>query len=172
MVSASANSGYEDVFIANYRREYGFELIGRDVLVDDIRVRAVGASASSVALRDIAPQNTPTNISQTSAAESEIVQVYFEGGQVATPVYHLASLPPSTILYGPAIIMQNVATVVLDPDCRAVITAAGMFTPFGKIIVENLIYIYNIRVPYYIHHILCYLYIYFILCVFLTYRRY
>jgi N-methylhydantoinase A/oxoprolinase/acetone carboxylase beta subunit len=38
---------YRDVFIENYKREYGFELQNRKVLVDDIRVRAVGKSATS-----------------------------------------------------------------------------------------------------------------------------
>ena len=39
--SATAST-YEQVFVGNYRREYGFELQGRAILVDDLRVRATG----------------------------------------------------------------------------------------------------------------------------------
>lgn len=40
----SNRTDYAELFLINYKREYGFELLGRDILIDDIRVRAIGIS--------------------------------------------------------------------------------------------------------------------------------
>ena len=37
---------YAEAFVSNYRREFGFELQNRSILIDDVRVRAVGRSLS------------------------------------------------------------------------------------------------------------------------------
>jgi 5-oxoprolinase (ATP-hydrolysing) len=119
---------YERVFLENYRREFGFELTGRSILVDDIRVRAVGRSASSLLLTSSVSDARVSLITPVSSEVSpvEMVDVYFDGvGRIRTPVHYLVSLPTGTLIQGPAIIMQNVATVVIDPDCRARITVAG-----------------------------------------------
>ena len=47
MTSVSGSETYKERFVENYKREYGFELCDREVLVDDIRIRAVGVSSSS-----------------------------------------------------------------------------------------------------------------------------
>jgi N-methylhydantoinase A/oxoprolinase/acetone carboxylase beta subunit len=36
------STDFGELFLFNYKREYGFELLGRDILIDDIRVRAIG----------------------------------------------------------------------------------------------------------------------------------
>lgn len=126
LMTASTSSfgsapNFEEVFIDNYRREYGFELQGREVLVDDIRVRAVGKTSSSVTLRAARSEASAAVLPEPS----EVASCFFDSSSVDTPVYHLTALPPGCILSGPAIIMQNVATVVLEPGCRALITADG-----------------------------------------------
>jgi 5-oxoprolinase (ATP-hydrolysing) len=114
---------YETTFIENYKREYGFELIGRKVLVDDIRVRAIGKTASPETKN---ADSTDVKVEAVSAPiPSETVSVYFDGQRVQTPVFLLTALKPGQEVLGPAIIVQNVATVVVDPACRAVITAEG-----------------------------------------------
>jgi 5-oxoprolinase (ATP-hydrolysing) len=40
-------------------------------------------------------------------------------------VYYLPELLPGVILDGPTIIMQDTATVIVEPGCRATITLAG-----------------------------------------------
>jgi 5-oxoprolinase (ATP-hydrolysing) len=42
-----------------------------------------------------------------------------------TPIYYLGKLAPHTIINGPAIIMQDVATVIIEPGCEAHITSLG-----------------------------------------------
>lgn len=118
-----ATDGYAAEFVANYRREYGFELMNRAILVEDVRVRAVGKSNSGgpygndvgVAADDKVPE----------PASREIVKVYFEEGRLDTPVYYLKELAPHTRILGPAIIIQDVATVIVEPHCLAVATLGG-----------------------------------------------
>lgn len=117
---------YKSAFVSNYQREFGFELSGRRVLVDDIRVRAVGRTAtagSHSVERDTT--NEIVKDAVESAEPSETVSVYFEGGRRATNVYFLNQLRPQTSIVGPAIIVQNVATVVVEPGCVALITRHG-----------------------------------------------
>lgn len=111
---------FRESFVSNYRREYGFELHNRDILVDDIRVRAVGRSPGG---------NSTMSLSCGSDGNPCVpfqhVMTYFEGGRVATPVYFADKLSPGDLIKGPSIIVQNVATVVVEPGCLASITCNG-----------------------------------------------
>lgn len=122
---------YSDVFIENYRREYGFELKDRAILVDDVRVRVTGQVHNS-------PNSAADAIGNAKEIPppmpKETVSVYFDSGRVVTPVYILSELLPFQSIAGPAIIVQDVATVVVEPGCSANITASGDI----EIIVEEL----------------------------------
>ena len=119
-------TAYEDVFVAHYRREYGFELTGRAVLLDDVRVRVIGNRAADGLSAAAAAHASPTGASAPPPPVPHSVEsVYFEGGRQPTPVHFLSSLLPGQSLHGPVIIMQEVATVVVEPGCRADISATG-----------------------------------------------
>ena len=47
-VGAAEIPAFETSFVASYKREFGFVLTGRKVLVDDLRVRAVGRNVSGM----------------------------------------------------------------------------------------------------------------------------
>jgi 5-oxoprolinase (ATP-hydrolysing) len=127
--AAAPSSDFVTEFVTRYRREYGFELTGRAILVEDVRVRAVGQSTSSSLHRG---EGSATRGAQQSSSPQvstptpkETVQVYFEGGRRATPVFYLSDLPSNCTVDGPAIIVQDVATVVVEPGCLARISLAG-----------------------------------------------
>lgn len=49
---------------------------------------------------------------------------YFEaGGRQATPVYQLSSLPAGAAVPGPAILIDSISTIVVEPRCTAHVTA-------------------------------------------------
>ncbi|CAK1543361.1 unnamed protein product [Leptosia nina] len=101
-----------------YKKEFGFTLTKRDVLVDDVRVRGIGKSEFS---EEVAP---PSGRDVTPPIE-KTVKVYFEGGYQDTSVYLLEKLQPDQEILGPAIIMDSLSTILVEPDCRAVITKYG-----------------------------------------------
>lgn len=119
--SSSGDVTYETVFIDNYRREYGFELKDRPILIDDIRVRAIGKS-DFMLMKDTLPTTT---ISTTKVAPtpSEYAEVFFQQSRQKTPIYFFQNLESYDVIYGPAIIIQNVATVIIEPHCTAYITS-------------------------------------------------
>lgn len=107
------------LFKDTYIREYGFDLVGRDVLIDDVRVRVIGNSNTRRSDKTERISESPL------LAPKELVSVYFEGGRRQTPVYDFAELLRGHVVPGPAIIIQNVATVVVEPDCIAVVSSSG-----------------------------------------------
>jgi 5-oxoprolinase (ATP-hydrolysing) len=118
--SDDLGTAFEYIFVSNYEREYGFKLVEREVLVDDVRVRAIGQQSKSSTI--------PTTVVATAIADhppKEHASVYFEGGRRDTPVYFHSSLVSGVKILGPAIIVQDVATVIVEPNCSAVITSYG-----------------------------------------------
>jgi 5-oxoprolinase (ATP-hydrolysing) len=108
---------FDDAFRALYRREFGFELHGREILIDDYRVRAAVLGATPV---------TPPNPPSLGAPPSvESTRAYFEHGWEDVLVYKMEDLKPGHEIPGPSLIIQPISIVVLEIACKAVVTANG-----------------------------------------------
>ncbi|XP_045455884.1 5-oxoprolinase [Melitaea cinxia] len=105
-------------FVDRYKNEFGFTLSGRDVLVDDVRVRGVGKSV--VAEEKVLPSGKGVK-----PPVEKMVKVYFEGGYQDTAIYLLENLLPDQVIQGPAIIMDSLSTILVEPGSRADITKHG-----------------------------------------------
>lgn len=118
MTLCPSDKDYQTVFVREYKREYGFILEGRPIVIDDIRVRAV-ANCSRINIQTI-PQ------SQISPQPVSYSNCYFENeGRKKTPVYVLAKLGANDKIEGPAIIIDQTNTIVVENDCLAVVTENG-----------------------------------------------
>ena len=51
--------------------------------------------------------------------------MYFSGGYCAAKVYHLEKLMAGHEIKGPAIIMDKLSTILVEPDCTAAVTKTG-----------------------------------------------
>ena len=123
MVSAAEGDGdFLQAFLHRYRTEFGFVLQNRDVIVDDIRVRGTGSSGI-----DLGPELEGRNTGSEPESEGE-TEVYFEGGFQPTKIFLMEKLRPGDQVAGPAIIMDQLSTVLVEPDCRATITNRGDLT--------------------------------------------
>lgn len=50
--------------------------------------------------------------------------MYFTAlGKVKAPVYRVDSLKPGHVVEGPALFIDKISTIVVEPDCSATITA-------------------------------------------------
>jgi 5-oxoprolinase (ATP-hydrolysing) len=118
MIARPDDGDYAGRLSRHYRREFGFDLTDRAIMVDDIRVRASGRTAG---LRRIA----------IPAAESpapdplETVSCFFDQGWKDTPVYDLGRLMAGHRIAGPALIIHDTSTILVEIDCQALITAHG-----------------------------------------------
>ena len=129
------NWDFGSVFLKNYQKEFGFHLPDRDILIDDLRVRAIGKSVA-----------TGTGVKWTKVyKELQILkkkpagkglqehQVYWEGiGRVATPIYLLENLQQGEEITGPALIIDKTATIAVEPHCSAIITSEHVVGYVGE----------------------------------------
>src|SRR5690606_21903551 len=108
---------FRAVFEAQYMREFGFLLEGRNLLVDDIRVSVVGHTTHTA--------KQSIEVGTSAPVPMDHVQVFFQEGWLETPVFQLESLLAQQQITGPAVIMQDVATVIVEPGAVATIKGDG-----------------------------------------------
>lgn len=105
-------------FLERYRSEYGFVLQGRRIVVDDVRCRASG--------RTQVPQETEIGRAVGEPVVDTVRRVFFDGpGYLETPVYLRTQQAAGHRIAGPAIIIDALSTILIEPDCAAEITARG-----------------------------------------------
>ncbi|KAF2023985.1 hypothetical protein EK21DRAFT_104979 [Setomelanomma holmii] len=122
MVARPDEGTWDDAFVAEHKRQFSFIMPGRDILVENVRVRATARSPSVEPNFDLAQQlvdNPQTLVLAKKIADQ--VQVYFEGGWVSAPLYHLLSLSKGDLIEGPAIVLDNTQTIVVAPQSKATI---------------------------------------------------
>nr|CAI5830275.1 unnamed protein product [Callosobruchus analis] len=104
-------------FIERYKSEFGFTIQDRSIIVDDIRVRGIGKS-------DVEEEKL-IEVSTEAPTPKSVTKVYFTTGYRDTNVYFLNELKAQQAIEGPAIIMDQLSTILVLPDCYAVITKHG-----------------------------------------------
>lgn len=119
MIERSASGGdYVSQFEENYKREYGFLLSKRALKIDNIRVRAIGQSPS------LQTRKIETWSGQLPNPISE-KPIFFEGGRRNTKIYSIKDLLAGSQLVGPAVILDNTTSIIVEPGCIATITDSG-----------------------------------------------
>lgn len=117
MIPEPADRDFAAALRAVYRREFGFDLLDRDIIVDDLRVRARGRTAG---LRQL-----PIDDAAAPPKPLRHAPCYFEEGWQETAIYDLETLRTGHEITGPAIIIHDTATILVEPDCKATITRFG-----------------------------------------------
>ncbi|MCZ6558381.1 MAG: hydantoinase B/oxoprolinase family protein [SAR324 cluster bacterium] len=116
MISQPEDGDYERDFREIHRREYGFDPEA-ELLIDDLRVRLVGKS-ETLQKQKVAQAEGP-------AKSEETASLYFEGGWQDTAVYLWQHLLAGHELEGPALIIQDGGTILIEPGSRANVTEYG-----------------------------------------------
>ncbi|KAL0488429.1 5-oxoprolinase [Acrasis kona] len=123
MIHCEAHQDYKNEFEKRYKREYGFTIANRNILVDDIRVRCVGRNDSR-ATKEILPSTSDRPIQPIAHSNT----FFSETGRTLIPVYDLQQLPANYILRGPCIVIYSTTTIVVNPNSAAKITSDGNVT--------------------------------------------
>ncbi len=98
-------------FFRQYQKEYGFLLRNRNVLADSVRVRISSTTGS-----DSRPL---VKNSKSSLTPEKNIPCYFSEGWLSTPLYLIENIPVQTDLHGPALIIQNSSTILVEPGHTA-----------------------------------------------------
>lgn len=137
MVPAPSDGNFEQGFLDAHKREFGFLLADTtDILVDDIRVRAIGQGARGGAVETRSYLKDLDSIPKSSVKRSTAFaaqQTYFEesAGHVETPIYRLSDLKHGNVITGPAILLDATQTIVLPPPASATILPDHVWIDVG-----------------------------------------
>lgn len=120
MILEPYDGDYLAEFTRQHLREYSFTFPDKKVLLDDIRVRGIGESLENTNESPYKELGSTKRFGVTYDTEDIRSQVYFaENGWIATPVYKLEALKPGCIVVGPAIIIDQTQTIVVEPRVKA-----------------------------------------------------
>ncbi|KAJ2508386.1 hypothetical protein IWW47_000637 [Coemansia sp. RSA 2052] len=130
MVPETMSTEFGVAFEAMHQQEFGFVLHGRDVVVDDLRVRAMGA-LTEVTYGEVHDELRrlrldPVARSASHPAFVESVSVYFRGGFRDTAIFKLDLLSPGDVVAGPAIVLDRNSTVLVEPAWAATVTSTQL----------------------------------------------
>ncbi|KAB5592303.1 5-oxoprolinase [Ceratobasidium theobromae] len=120
---------FEKAFKHAYKQEFGFLLETKNIIIDDIKVRGIGKTFDSLG-PSVFEEMKSLKTQPVSVQESQdrTHKVYFEGpGRINTPVFLLENLKIGDVVSGPAMIIDNTQTIVLDPHSSATITSKHLF---------------------------------------------
>lgn len=110
-------TGFLDSFLGRYKREFGFSIPDRPIIVDDIRVRGLAKHCFDF------PSNT--KISDSHPRPKTIEMCYFQGGFLDTKIFIIEDLCYGHEIMGPAIIIDSNCTILVEPDCLASVMEDG-----------------------------------------------
>ena len=103
-------------FETTYRQRYGFLMPGRALVVEAVAAEAIGRSQSAT---EAAPVLIPRPGDLQPRAQ---VKVFSDDALRSTHVFYREDLRPGDVVNGPAIIKEPIATTVVEPEWRAVVT--------------------------------------------------
>ncbi|KAK7428185.1 hypothetical protein QQZ08_005251 [Neonectria magnoliae] len=122
MIPRPEAGGWADAFTAEHKRQFSFIMAGRDILLENIRVRATAQSASVEPVFDLKKQLAVSSSTVVSKEKSsDRVRLFFKEGWMEAPLYFLGSLDTGDMVQGPAIILDNTQTIVVSPEAKATI---------------------------------------------------
>ncbi|KAG9898359.1 hydantoinase B/oxoprolinase, partial [Aureobasidium melanogenum] len=120
MVLKGADWDFQSAFEERHQREFGFLFREKPILVDDFRVRAIGAAHEKIAASPYAQLAQAASLSVPEAVPNATNRVYYEGlGYLDTPTYELPAIAVGSKISGPALIIDKTQTIVVLPNAIA-----------------------------------------------------
>jgi 5-oxoprolinase (ATP-hydrolysing) len=113
-VARPAGGDYRAAFESSHHRLYGFTFPEREVEVYAARMEVVGET-----------EKPPAETYETRARRPETelhAQAYFDGAYHDTAVFERDELRPGDVIDGPAIVIEPVSTIVVEPGWVAEVT--------------------------------------------------
>lgn len=120
MILKGADWDFQREFEDAHIRGFGFHFPEKSIIIDDIRVRAIGKSQSKSFKT---PYSQLKNMGVDGGVEASPVgknTIYFEGaGHVDTSVYELHNLAVGAHIVGPAVVIDKTQTILVSPGATA-----------------------------------------------------
>jgi 5-oxoprolinase (ATP-hydrolysing) len=117
MIARPDDDDYAAALRNTYLREFGFDLTDRTIVIDDIRVRARGKTGGLTKIPIAEAKAPPRKLDR--------LPCYFQEGWRHTDFFDLNLLCAGHTIKGPAIIIHDTSTIMVEPDCTALVTLYG-----------------------------------------------
>lgn len=117
LVASTSKASLLKAFETTYRQRYGFLMPGRALVIEAVAAEAIGHAQSA---REAAPDLAARDGGLQARAE---VKVFSDDALRPTQVFYREDLRPGDVITGPAIIKEPIATTVVEPEWRAVVTS-------------------------------------------------
>ena len=116
VTEATRQAALVAAFETTYRQRYGFLMPGRALVVEAIGAEAIGRTQSA--------NETPPALAERAGGlvPRATVRAYMDDALRPTAVYDRDALRPGDVIVGPAIIKEPIATTVVEPEWRALVT--------------------------------------------------
>jgi len=104
----------KDDFEARHHRQFGFSL---DAPLEIANLRVIGKGI----IEGVSIEATEPGDSDPSDAQVDTNEVYFDGNYYDTPIYDRAELAAGNEISGPAIVVEDDSTIIIQPDYTATV---------------------------------------------------
>ncbi|KAF4949717.1 hypothetical protein FSARC_13415 [Fusarium sarcochroum] len=116
-ISKPADGDYASAFTAMHLREFAFSM-NRPIIIESVKVRGVGSTGTT--RHEISACQEMALSKQTVFSEHTATQnVYLDGSWQATRVFKLEDIPEGSLINGPAIIIDQTQTILVEPLFKA-----------------------------------------------------
>lgn len=130
MVFKPEDGDFKSKFVEQHKQDFGFTL-DRDVIVEDARVRLVIKSDSAPSVNPFEEDATIAKLPEPKPEKE--TKIYFENfGLQDSKVFFLKSLAKGTEIQGPAIILDDTQTILVEPECTACVLTDSVFIKVNK----------------------------------------
>jgi 5-oxoprolinase (ATP-hydrolysing) len=117
-IPCPGDGDYASSFLEEHRRLYGYVHEGRPLEIVVARVEAVGRSSTTLEGSQAMEPSAPPE-------PAFVVRTYFDSTLRTVDVYHRGDLEPGKSICGPAIVLEEVSTTVIDPGWKAEVLSGG-----------------------------------------------
>lgn len=121
-VSKPDDGDYARAFEEIHLREFAFAM-SRDIVIESVKVRGTGSAGAQFKeqphCEELAAVLENTNASAPEPGSRQ--KVYINGSWEDTGVYELGKISKNIVLAGPALIIDNTQTILVEPGFKAVI---------------------------------------------------
>jgi 5-oxoprolinase (ATP-hydrolysing) len=130
MVLKPENGDFKASFVAQHQQDFGFSL-ERDIVVEGARVRLVVSSGEKLVTNPFEEVEKVTQLSEP--VPIKMTDVWFENSGVrASKVFLLKPLETGVVISGPAIIIDDTQTILVEPDSIAHILTQSVLIKVSK----------------------------------------
>lgn len=129
MILQKDDSGeFDKWFSEAHKREFGFSFVDKNVIVDDIRVRAIGKShVRNEESVDSQLKRYKRIAIDPSEQASLFKDVFFIDRRIRTPVYHIDNMSYGAVIQGPAILADGTQTNIIPENCEATVLKSHIY---------------------------------------------